>query len=115
MAVCVGPIKYTGQDEIQRDIANFKAALKAAGLAQGFLPVAAPASVIPDRKNEYYKSEDECLEAIAQAMRTEYRAIFDSGLLLQLDDARFAVTYDRMVPPASMQEYRSWWRSTSRC
>jgi 5-methyltetrahydropteroyltriglutamate--homocysteine methyltransferase len=108
VAVCVGPIKYTGQDEIQRDIANFKAALKAAGLAQGFLPVAAPASVIPDRKNEYYKDEDECLEAIARAMRTEYRAIIDSGLLLQLDDARFAVTYDRMVPPATLQEYRSW-------
>lgn len=108
VAVCVGPIQYTGQEEIQRDIANFKAALKAAGVAQGFLPVAAPASVIPDRKNEYYASEDECLAAIAQAMRTEYRAIIDSGLLLQLDDARFAVTYDRMVPPASLQDYRSW-------
>jgi 5-methyltetrahydropteroyltriglutamate--homocysteine methyltransferase len=93
---------------VQRDIANFKAALKAAGVAQGFLPVAAPASVIPDRKNEYYASEDECLAAIAKAMRTEYRAIVDSGLLLQLDDARFAVTYDRMVPPATLQEYRSW-------
>src|SRR6185503_16529357 len=87
IAVCVAPIKYTGQAEIQRDIANFKAALKSAGLAQGFLPVAAPASVIPDRKNEYYKSEDECLAAIAAAMRDEYRAIIDSGLLLQLDDA----------------------------
>jgi 5-methyltetrahydropteroyltriglutamate--homocysteine methyltransferase len=108
IAVCVGPIKYTGVDEIQRDIANFKAALKGAGVAQGFLPVAAPASVIPDRKNEYYASEDECLAAIGQAMRTEYRAIIDSGLLLQLDDARFAVTYDRMVPPATLQEYRSW-------
>ena len=108
LAVCVGPIKYTGQAEIERDIANFKAALKAAGVRQGFLPVAAPASVIPDRKNEYYQSEDECLDAIAQAMRTEYRAIIDSGLLLQLDDARFAVTYDRMVPPATLQEYRSW-------
>jgi 5-methyltetrahydropteroyltriglutamate--homocysteine methyltransferase len=93
---------------VQRDIANFKAALKAAGVSQGFLPVAAPASVIPDRKNEYYASEDECLAAIAKAMRTEYRAIVDSGLLLQLDDARFAVTYDRMVPPATLQEYRSW-------
>jgi len=108
IAVCVGPIEYTGQAEIERDIANFKAALKAAGLQQGFLPVAAPASVIPDRKNEYYRSESECLDAIAQAMRTEYRAIIDSGLLLQLDDARFAVTYDRMVPPATLQEYRSW-------
>jgi len=108
IAVCVGPVEYTGQAEVQRDIANFKAALKAAGVAQGFLPVAAPASVIPDRKNEYYKSEDECLAAIAEAMRSEYKAIIDSGLLLQLDDARFAVTYDRMVPPATLQDYRSW-------
>src|SRR5580765_562139 len=83
IAVCVGPIEYTGQSEVQRDIANFKAALKAAGV-------------------------DECLAAIAKAMRSEYRAIIDSGLLLQLDDARFAVTYDRMVPPATLQEYRSW-------
>src|SRR5258706_2328091 len=108
VAVCVGPIRYTGEGEIRRDIANFKAALAAAGLEQGFLPVAAPASVIPDRKNEYYASDDECLQAIAQAMRTEYRAIIDAGLYLQLDDARFAVTYDRMVPPASFADYRSW-------
>jgi len=108
IAVCVGPIEYTGRAEVERDIRNFKAALKAAKVAQGFLPVAAPSSVIPDRRNEYYKSEDECLEAIARAMRTEYRAIVDAGLLLQLDDARLAVTYDRMVPPASFADYRSW-------
>src|SRR5256885_7227130 len=108
LAVCVGPIEYTGQAEIERDIANFKAALSAAGIDEGFLPVAAPASVIPDRQNEYYASDEECLQAIAKAMRTEYRAIVEAGLLLQLDDARFAVTYDRMVPPASFEDYRRW-------
>ena len=107
-AVCVAPIKYTGQAEVQRDIDNFKAALKAAGVQEGFLPVAAPASVIPDKKNEYYKNDEEMLEAIADAMRVEYRAIVDAGLLLQLDDARAAVTYDRMVPPASFADYRRW-------
>jgi 5-methyltetrahydropteroyltriglutamate--homocysteine methyltransferase len=107
-AVCVAPIRYTGQAEVQRDIANFKAALKQAGVAEGFLPVAAPASVIPDRKNEHYKSDEEMLAAIAEAMRDEYRAIVDAGLLLQLDDARAAVTYDRMVPPASFADYRRW-------
>ena len=107
-AVCVGPIRYTGHAEVQRDIANFKAALAAAGVAEGFLPVAAPASVIPDRKNEHYRSDEEMLDAIAQAMRDEYRAIVDAGLLLQLDDARAAVTYDRMVPPASFADYRRW-------
>jgi 5-methyltetrahydropteroyltriglutamate--homocysteine methyltransferase len=107
-AVCVGPIRYTGHAEVQRDIANFKAAMASAGVAEGFLPVAAPASVIPDRRNEHYASDEEMLEAIADAMRSEYRAIVDAGLLLQLDDARAAVTYDRMVPPASFAEYRGW-------
>jgi 5-methyltetrahydropteroyltriglutamate--homocysteine methyltransferase len=107
-AVCVAPVRYTGHAEVQRDIANFKAALARAGVAEGFLPVAAPASVIPDRRNEHYASDDEMLDAIAQAMRDEYRAIVDAGLVLQLDDARAAVTYDRMVPPASFAEYRQW-------
>jgi 5-methyltetrahydropteroyltriglutamate--homocysteine methyltransferase len=107
-SICVGPIKYTGQAALQRDIDNFKAALKGAKVEEGFLPVAAPASVIPDRKNEHYKSDDECLQAIAEAMRTEYRMIVDAGFILQLDDARTAVTYDRMVPPGSFADYRKW-------
>jgi 5-methyltetrahydropteroyltriglutamate--homocysteine methyltransferase len=107
-AVCVGPIAYTGQAELQRDIDNLSAALRKTRVAEAFLPVAAPASVIPDRKNEYYATEEDCLRAIGQAMRTEYRTIVDAGFLLQLDDARAAVTYDRMVPPASFADYRDW-------
>jgi 5-methyltetrahydropteroyltriglutamate--homocysteine methyltransferase len=107
-SVCVGPIKYTGQAELQRDIDNFKAALKGAKVEEAFLPVAAPASVIPDRKNEYYKSDDDLLAAIGEAMHTEYKMIVDAGFLLQLDDARNAVTYDRMVPPGTFADYRKW-------
>jgi 5-methyltetrahydropteroyltriglutamate--homocysteine methyltransferase len=107
-SICVGPIAYTGQAALQRDIDNFKAALKGVNVEEGFLPVAAPASVIPDRKNEYYKSDEECLRAIAEAMRTEYRMIVDAGFILQLDDARTAVTFDRMVPPGTFQDYRKW-------
>jgi 5-methyltetrahydropteroyltriglutamate--homocysteine methyltransferase len=107
-SVCVGPIAYTGQAALQRDIDNFKAALGKVSVSEGFLPVAAPGSVIPDRKNEYYASEEECLAAIVAAMRTEYRAIVDAGLLLQLDDARAAVTFDRMVPPGNLADYRKW-------
>jgi 5-methyltetrahydropteroyltriglutamate--homocysteine methyltransferase len=108
VAACVGPISYTGHAEIARDIGNFKSALAVADAGQGFLPVASPTSVIPDRVNEYYKSDRELLYAIADAMRAEYRAIVDAGLMLQLDDARLAVTYDRMVPPASFADYRNW-------
>jgi len=107
-SVCVGPITYTGQKELKRDIDNFKAALKGVNVAEAFMPVAAPASVIPDRKNEYYKSEEELIRAIGQAMRTEYKMIVDAGFILQLDDARAATTYDRMVPPASFEDYRKW-------
>jgi 5-methyltetrahydropteroyltriglutamate--homocysteine methyltransferase len=107
-AICVGPIKYTGQAELQRDIDNFKAALKNVKTEETFLPVAAPASVIPDRKNEFYKNEDDIMAAIAGAMHTEYKMIIDAGFLVQLDDARNAVTYDRMVPPASFDDYRHW-------
>jgi 5-methyltetrahydropteroyltriglutamate--homocysteine methyltransferase len=107
-AVCVGPVAYTGQGELKRDIDNFKSALREVKVEEAFLPVAAPASVIPDRKNEYYKSDEELIRAIGAAMRTEYRMIIDAGFLLQLDDARAAVTYDRMVPPASFADYRKW-------
>jgi 5-methyltetrahydropteroyltriglutamate--homocysteine methyltransferase len=107
-SVCVGPITYTGQQELKRDIDNFKAALKSVNVAEAFMPVAAPASVIPDRKNEYYKSEEELIRAIGAAMHTEYKMIVDAGFILQLDDARVATTYDRMVPPASFEEYRKW-------
>ena len=107
-AICVGPIGYSGQAELQRDIANFKAALGRVKVADAFLPVAAPASVIPDRKNEFYKTDEELQLAIAAAMRTEYKSIIDAGLVVQLDDARSAVTYDRMVPPGSFADYKRW-------
>jgi 5-methyltetrahydropteroyltriglutamate--homocysteine methyltransferase len=107
-AVCVAPIEYTGLADVKRDIDNFKAALGQVDIAEGFLPVAAPSSVIPDRRNEFYANEDDCLEAIGKAMQVEYNAIVDAGLLLQLDDARATVTYDRMVPPGTFEEYRDW-------
>ena len=107
-SVAVAPIKYTGQALLQKDIDNFKAALRNVRVEEGFLPVAAPASVIPDRKNEYYKNDDDLLAGIGKAMRSEYKQIVDNGLLVQLDDARTAVTFDRMVPPASMQTYLKW-------
>ena len=107
-AVCVGDIKYNGLFELQRDIDNLKAATAAAGVDEAFLPVAAPSSAIPDRKNEHYKTDDDLVVALAEALRTEYRSIVDAGFLLQVDDARAAVTYDRMVPPASFEEYYRW-------
>jgi 5-methyltetrahydropteroyltriglutamate--homocysteine methyltransferase len=107
-SVVVAPITYTGAAELAQDVENLKDALRGVDVVEAFLPVAAPTSVIPDRKNEYYKSDDDLQQAIAEAMHAEYKMIIEAGLLVQLDDARAAVSYDRMVPPKTLEEYRSW-------
>jgi len=108
MVACVGPVKYVGQAIVQRDIDNFKAALKGVTVEQAFMPVVAPSSVLPDRKDEHYKSEEEWLAAVTAAMRIEYKMIVDAGFILQIDDARAATAYDRMVPPGTFEDYRRW-------
>jgi 5-methyltetrahydropteroyltriglutamate--homocysteine methyltransferase len=108
LVACVGPVTYVGQAIVRRDIDNFKAALARVKVAEAFMPVVAPSSVLPDRKDEYYKREEDWLAAITEAMRAEYQMIVDAGFILQIDDARAATAYDRMVPPASFDDYRRW-------
>jgi 5-methyltetrahydropteroyltriglutamate--homocysteine methyltransferase len=103
-----GPISYTGHAAIGRDIANLQAALAQVSVAGGFLPVVAPASVLPHREDDYYKTEEASLFAIADALHDEYQAIVDAGLMVQIDDAFLASYYDVMVPPHTMEEYRRW-------
>jgi 5-methyltetrahydropteroyltriglutamate--homocysteine methyltransferase len=83
--VCVGPVKYRGDKLLQIDIANVKAAAKAAGVPDNrtFLPATAPSGV---GINEYYKSDEEYFHALAAELNKEYRAIADAGLLIQVDD-----------------------------
>jgi 5-methyltetrahydropteroyltriglutamate--homocysteine methyltransferase len=64
--------------------------------------------VVPQRIDEYYKSEEVALFAIAEAMREEYKAVVDAGLIAQIDDAFLASVYDVMVPPKSLADYRKW-------
>ena len=103
-----GPIRYTGQVAIQRDIANFKAAAKGTKATDLFMAAVAPASVAPDRIDEYYKSDEEYVFAVADALHDEYKAIVDAGLILQVDDAYLALTYEVMVPPKTLKDYRKW-------
>jgi 5-methyltetrahydropteroyltriglutamate--homocysteine methyltransferase len=105
--VVTGPIKYTGQAAIQRDIANLKAAIQGQGV-KGFLPVVAPASVAPNRKDEFYKTPEDALFAIAEALNVEYKAVVDAGLYVQVDDAFLTSSYDLMVPPKTLKDYRKW-------
>ena len=81
--VCTGPIKYSGEAALRRDIDNLKAAMAAAGAKTGFMPSVAPSGA---GSNEYYKSDEEFFFAVADALRHEYKAIVDAGLHLQIDD-----------------------------
>jgi 5-methyltetrahydropteroyltriglutamate--homocysteine methyltransferase len=106
----VEEIRYTGQEAIERDIANLKAAMAAEDVQEGFLPVVAPASCFPRLIDEHYRSEQDALMGIAAALREEYRAIVDAGLYVQVDDAFIPFMYDVLVPPGTMEDYLAWAR-----
>jgi 5-methyltetrahydropteroyltriglutamate--homocysteine methyltransferase len=104
---CVGPVAYVDREPIGRTIENFKSALRTVSVEEGFLTAVAPASTAYDGVNEYYSTEKEYIYAIAEALREEYRAIHNAGLLLQVDDAVLANMYDELVQ-ASPARYREW-------
>jgi 5-methyltetrahydropteroyltriglutamate--homocysteine methyltransferase len=81
--VCTGPIQYKGEQALRRDIDNLKAAMKDAGAKAAFMPSVAPSGL---GSNEYYKSDEEFFFAVGDALKTEYKAIVDAGLYLQIDD-----------------------------
>jgi 5-methyltetrahydropteroyltriglutamate--homocysteine methyltransferase len=105
--ICVAPIRYAGHEAIKADIARFKTALAAAGVEEGFMTAVAPASA-SRIGNSYYKTEEELLYACAEAMREEYLAILDAGLVLQLDDPAIAENWDQINPEPSVEEYKKF-------
>ena len=109
--VCTGPLTYTGHAAIAADIANMKAALAAAGVEEGFMTSIAPGSA-SRIDNRHYKTDEEFLWACADAMREEYKAIVDAGLVLQLDDPAIAENWDMVNPEPTPEAYRKF--STTR-
>ena len=105
--ICVGPVSYSGHQAISTDIARFKAALAASGLDEGFMTAIGPGSA-SRLGNVYYKSDDEFMFACAEAMREEYKAIVDAGLILQIDDPAIAESWDQIVPEPSVAAYRKF-------
>jgi 5-methyltetrahydropteroyltriglutamate--homocysteine methyltransferase len=105
--VCVGPLTYTGHAAIGADIANLKAALSATRVEEGFLTSIAPGSAARIA-NRYYKSDEEFVFACAEAMRAEYTAIVEAGLVLQLDDPAIAENWDMVNPEPSVEDYKKF-------
>ncbi len=107
LMVCAGPIEYKGQDALKAELDALKSALQGSGAAEAFVPAIAPSNIETTTPNEHYKSAEEYVFAIADAMREEYKAIVDAGFLLQIDDP-FLVTYYIMRPELSIAECRKW-------
>jgi 5-methyltetrahydropteroyltriglutamate--homocysteine methyltransferase len=107
LPVCVAPLTYTGKEAIAADIAHFKGALESYGMAEGFITSIAPGSASRMR-NRYYKTEEEFIYACADAMREEYQAIIDAGLILQIDDPSIAENWDMINPAPTVEDYRKF-------
>jgi 5-methyltetrahydropteroyltriglutamate--homocysteine methyltransferase len=104
---CTAPIEYVGQEILQREIANVKAAAEKHGVEETFMTAVSPSDVEGQQANEFYESDEAYLYAIADAMHQEYKAIVDAGLILQIDDPRL-LTYYISQPDLSVADCREW-------
>ncbi len=101
---CTGPVSYTGQAELKREI---DLTVAAAGTADVFLTSTAPASLEVYRHNRFYKSDEDYVYALAEAMRAEYEAIAAAGLILQVDDAWLPALWDRIGIGMGLAAFRA--------
>ncbi len=104
---CTGPIAYRAHDSLKKAVDNLVEGLKGADVAEAFMTAVAPASTAFDGVNEYYPNEHDYVFAIAEALREEYLAIHNAGLLVQVDDAVLANMYDALMRQ-SPERYREW-------
>lgn len=105
--VCTSPIRYVGHEQVKTDIENLKAATAGLGPEEVFVTAISPTNLEMYFENRYYKTEEEYLFALAEAMREEYRAIVDAGFLLQIDDPRLITHYNR-DPKLSIDDNRKF-------
>src|SRR5262245_20040121 len=104
--MCTGPLQYTGQDAIAKDIFALRAAIKGRNV-EGFISALGPLSLGAGVRNGYYRNEEDYMMAVARTMREEYKAVTDAGLVLQIDEPEFATTW-MFFPDWTVQDYRSY-------
>jgi 5-methyltetrahydropteroyltriglutamate--homocysteine methyltransferase len=107
--VCVGPVRYKGHAQTKADIDHLKTALAQAGIEEGFMTSVAPASFARG-EDLHYKTEEDFVAAAADAIRDEYKAIIDSGLVLQIDDPSLPDNWDMIYPEPSLEEFKKFSR-----
>jgi len=103
---CTGPVDYRGLDAVKRDIEHFRAAIEATPPTDAFLNAASPGIIADYQVNRYYESEEAYLYALGDAMKQEYDAIAEAGVLLQLDCPDLALGRHLAPQPLTIEEFR---------
>lgn len=103
--MCVGEVKSKGQGELEKDISNLKAAMATHGVDRGFMNAASPGVISLFLQNDYYKTREAYLAALADAMKAEYETIVASGLDLQLDCPDLALSRHMLFNDLSDDEF----------
>jgi len=106
--VCRGPIRYTGMPALQREIDALRDGLDGHAAADAFLTTTAPASIEVGRKNEYYKTQEDFVVGLADALKVEYEAIAAAGFQIQIDDAWLAALWDRIGMQMGLEAYKRY-------
>ena len=104
---CVGTIAVKDTAPVTTDLANLKAAVAAAGALQGFMNAASPGVIALFQPNDYYRTQDEYLEALATALQSEYEAITRAGIILQIDAPDLAMGRHTMYRDRSLAEFET--------
>jgi 5-methyltetrahydropteroyltriglutamate--homocysteine methyltransferase len=104
------PLKTKGTELIKRQLDCFKSAIARAGVAvdEAFVPALAPGWLDHFIYNEYYKTDEEFVYGLADAMSDKYRAIVDAGFILQIDDPGIATSWDMIKPEPTLADYRKY-------
>jgi 5-methyltetrahydropteroyltriglutamate--homocysteine methyltransferase len=103
---CVGPIEYRGLDALRTDIANLKSAAAGAKIEETFMSAASPGVVSFFLSDNYYHDHERYIRAIAEAMRAEYEAIVEAGLILQVDCPDLAMSRHIQFKNLNLKEFR---------
>jgi 5-methyltetrahydropteroyltriglutamate--homocysteine methyltransferase len=106
--VCRGPIRYIGMAALQREIDTLRDALDGRAPSDAFLTTTAPASLEVGRRNEHYKTQEDFVVALADALKVEYEAIAAAGFQVQVDDAWLAALWDRIGMQMGLEAYKRY-------
>jgi 5-methyltetrahydropteroyltriglutamate--homocysteine methyltransferase len=103
---CNAPVQVRDPGAATADVDNLRAALAQAGRTEAFMSAASPGVVSLFFRNDHYPSQEAYLFAIAEAMRQEYEAVADAGIVLQIDCPDLAMGRHIQYAGLSLAEFR---------